>query len=78
MITVAISDKYQEFIQAELTKRKYNDVNKLVEDLLLEEQRRNIRKDIEAKIIEGLNSPSSPMPSLNDMLAEAHRRVLNK
>jgi Arc/MetJ-type ribon-helix-helix transcriptional regulator len=61
-LNIAVSDSDREFIEKQVTVGGFRDSAEYIVSLIEADRARQIRQDLESRILEGLQSPRSPMP----------------
>jgi antitoxin ParD1/3/4 len=60
-MNISLPDEMKAFIEAQMTQEGYASASEYLRTLIREEQRRRAKQALEAKLLEGLQSPASEM-----------------
>jgi antitoxin ParD1/3/4 len=73
-INITLPESLMLFVEEQVQSRGCSDASEYLRTLILEEQRREARADLEQKLLEGLESPASEMT--DDDWAELRAEIL--
>ena len=78
-MTIRIPDSAKELIEQQAAKAGYADTGDYLVALVERDRNRALRDEIEAKLVEAVNAPSSPMTSSDwDDIRKQGRRILGR
>jgi antitoxin ParD1/3/4 len=60
-VNISLPDELRAFIEEQMSREGYASASEYVRDLIREAQRRNAKRELEVKLKEGLQSPSTKM-----------------
>ncbi len=62
-MNISLPDALKEFVEQQVSSGGYSTVSEYLRELIRDAQRRKEREELEAKLLAGLNSPTSEMTS---------------
>ncbi len=79
-VNVSLPKDLKEFVDAQASTSGYGDASEYLRALILQEQKRKARETLEAKLLEGLRSESSPMTAEDweDIRREGLQRIADQ
>ncbi len=80
-LQITLPESLKSFIEDQAAREGYSSINEYVEAVLLEAQRRQARQELEAKLLEGIDSgPATPMTreDWNDLKRRVWERQAEK
>ena len=75
-MNISLPDEMKAFIEAQMSKEGYASASEFLRTLIREEQRRRAKRELEAKLLEGLQGPAVEMTAddWDSIMQEAAQR----
>ena len=64
-MNISLSDPMKQFVDAQVTQGRYGSASEYVRELIRADEKRNAEEELEAKLLEGMNSAESELTSAN-------------